>query len=225
MITALLAANGDGGGFGFIIFLIIVVISIISNLVRKGKEAAKQNMPPPSPSQHPQKPATTKRAISLEEFLQQVTGEKPKPPPAAVPKPPPAPAFQRPSAPHPPKPLQPAPIKVSHLVPEAEKQREIAAFEEKKFAEKFDHLRSTIAQDTREFVEEIAIEKETEEFVRENIKPSAKFRKPVAAPYRIKKISLSTGLRLTGETLRQGIILSEIIRPPLSRRRTRSLHR
>lgn len=222
----ILFAQNDDGGSSFIIFLIIAVVWAIRAFLGKVGQASKRKFTPPQTGEGQPRPAPTARTITLKEFLEEAAGaEKQRPvapklqgPPipqtpfeTGMPKPPPAP--HGPVPPPPPKYRKPE-KKVYHLSEmAAQEPRKLTTIDnDKRFEKKFDHLRSTIEEEVKEFREGI-------------LAPSGKIAKPVAAPYKIKKAALGSTVRLRGGTLRDAIVFSEIIQPPLSIRRARGHRR
>jgi hypothetical protein len=215
------------GGYGFLIFVIIMIITGISKLVRKAKEDAERTAPR-SPIRRPG-PDPGGKAISLKDFLNDLEGE-PTPPPAQptvqhrpVPPPPPRPmAPPRPGMPQrppvPPRPVvDPRPVtpgaqartapKVQAHAPAARKI-DVSSANEGKFEEKFEFHSSFEEEEKKAAV-------------------SRKERKPVkkkgihVGAYQLRARGHGNEIWLTPASARQAIVMSEILRPPLARRRER----
>ena len=220
------------GGYGFLIFVIIMIISGISKIVRKAK-ADRERYAPRQPVPRPGR-APGEKAISLKDFLQDLEGE-PTPPPAppqpmmqphAVPPPPPRPGMpQRPPAP-PRPPMPPGPVtgprpvrpqpqaaparsaQTAQRVVPADQEIDISSIDDKKIEEKFEFQSS--------------FEKEPERsLVSPGLQQTGKKKGIHVGAYKITARGHGIEVGLTPQSARQAIVVSEILRPPLARRRER----
>ena len=228
-----------GGGYGFLIFVIIMIISGISKLVRKAKEDS-QRLAPRPPIKRPG-PVPGGKAISLKDFLNDLEGEsKPPPPPQPsvqhhpAPPPPPRPGApprpmvpsrpgmaQRPPAP-PRPPTPPRPVAFPRPVtPQAQARTARPAHKvESRIPAPRKIKTPAIAEGNFEFQSSFEEEQEKKPVTPKVQKPVAKKGIHTGA-YTIRARAHGLEVGLTPQSARQAIVMSEILRPPLARRRER----